>query len=281
MLEIIILLFLIFCNGLFVMAEIALVSARKSRLEHLAESGDERARQALELTEKPELFLSTAQVGITLIAILTGLYSGEKFSANLKPYLERITFLKHYSGSISTAIIVILVTFLSIIFGELIPKRIGLLLAEKIARIVARPMNFLTRLGYPIVTLLNSASNLFFVIFPIKASRESNVTEEEIKAIINEGTEQGTIQEAEQEIIERVFHLGDRNITSLMTHRSDIVWFDLNENEEMIKEKIIREPHSVYPVCDAQIDNVKGMVSIKDLYIADDKTLFRDIIDRK
>jgi putative hemolysin len=260
------------------MAEIALVSARKSRLEHLAESGDERARQALELTEKPELFLSTAQIGITLIAILTGLYSGEKFSANLKPYLERISFLKHYSGSISTAIIVILVTFLSIIFGELIPKRIGLLLAEKIARIVARPMNFLTRLGYPIVTLLNSASNLFFVIFPIKASRESNVTEEEIKAIINEGTEQGTIQEAEQEIIERVFHLGDRNITSLMTHRSDIVWFDLNENEEMIKEKIIREPHSVYPVCDAQIDNVKGMVSIKDLYIADDKTLFRDIM---
>ena len=278
MFEIIVLLFLIFCNGLFVMAEIALVSARKSRLEHLAESGDERARQALELTEKPELFLSTAQIGITLIAILTGLYSGEKFSANLKPYLERITFLKHYSGSISTAIIVILVTFLSIIFGELIPKRIGLLLAEKIARIVARPMNFLTRLGYPIVTLLNSASNLFFVIFPIKASRESNVTEEEIKAIINEGTEQGTIQEAEQEIIERVFHLGDRNITSLMTHRSDIVWFDLNENEEMIKEKIIREPHSVYPVCDAQIDNVKGMVSIKDLYIADDKTLFRDIM---
>ena len=278
MFEIIVLLFLIFCNGLFVMAEIALVSARKSRLEHLAESGDERARQALELTEKPELFLSTAQIGITLIAILTGLYSGEKFSANLKPYLERISFLKHYSGSISTAIIVILVTFLSIIFGELIPKRIGLLLAEKIARIVARPMNFLTRLGYPIVTLLNSASNLFFVIFPIKASRESNVTEEEIKAIINEGTEQGTIQEAEQEIIERVFHLGDRNITSLMTHRSDIVWFDLNENEEMIKEKIIREPHSVYPVCDAQIDNVKGMVSIKDLYIADDKTLFRDIM---
>jgi putative hemolysin len=260
------------------MAEIALVSARKSRLEHLAEMGDERAKQALNLTEKPELFLSTAQIGITLIAILTGLYSGEKFSANLKPYLERISFLKHYAGSISTALIVILVTFLSIIFGELIPKRIGLLLAEKIARFVARPMLFLTRLGYPIVTLLNWVSNLFFLIFPVRASRESNVTEEEIKAIINEGTEQGTIQEEEQEIIERVFHLGDRNITSLMTHRSDIIWFDLNENEEMIKEKIVREPHSVYPVCDGQIDNVKGMVSIKDLYITDDRTLFKDIM---
>ncbi|HTQ26782.1 MAG TPA: hemolysin family protein [Puia sp.] len=278
MFEIIVLLFLIFCNGLFVMAEIALVSARKSRLEHLADKGDERAKAALELTENPELFLSTAQIGITLIAILTGLYSGEKFSANLKPYLEKISFLKHYAGSISTAVIVIIVTFLSIIFGELIPKRIGLLLAEKIARIVARPMKFLSRLGYPIVALLNYTSNLFFVVFPVKASKESNVTEEEIKAIINEGTEQGTIQEEEQEIIERVFHLGDRNITSLMTHRSDIVWFDLNENEEMIKEKILREPHSVYPVCDGQIDNVKGMVSLKDLYIADDRTLFKDIM---
>jgi putative hemolysin len=278
MFEIVVLLLLIFCNGLFVMAEIALVSARKSRLEHMAEKGDEKARLALELTENPELFLSTAQIGITLIAILTGLYSGEKFSTNLKPYLERIHLIKPYAGSISTALIVIVVTFLSIIFGELIPKRIGLLLAEKIARFVAKPMNFLTRLGYPIVALLNFTSNLFFVVFPLKASKESNVTEEEIKAIINEGTEQGTIQEAEQEIIERVFHLGDRNITSLMTHRSDIIWFDLNENEEMIKEKIIREPHSVYLVCEGQIDNVKGMVSIKDLYVADDRTLFRELM---
>jgi putative hemolysin len=186
--------------------------------------------------------------------------------------------LKPYAGSISTAVIVIVVTFLSIIFGELIPKRIGLLRAEQIARVVAKPMNFVTRMCYPVVALLNFTSGLFFVIFPIKASKQSNVTEEEIKAIISEGTEQGTIQEEEQEIIERVFHLGDRNITSLMTHRSDIIWFDLNENEEMIKEKIVREPHSIYPVCDGQIDNVKGMVSIKDLYVSDDRTLFKDLM---
>ena len=162
--------------------------------------------------------------------------------------------------------------------GELIPKQIGLLRAEQIARIAAGPMRLLSRIGYPIVALLNGTSNLFFLAFPMKSSKESNVTEEEIKAIINEGTEQGTIQEEEQEIIERVFHLGDRNITSLMTHRSDIIWFDLNENEEMMKEKILREPHSVYPVCDREIDNVKGMVTIKDLYAADDRTLFRDIM---
>jgi putative hemolysin len=278
MLEIIILLCLIFGNGLFVMAEIALVSARKTWLERLAERGDHKAKAALDLTENPELFLSTAQIGITLIAILTGLYTGEKFSADLKPYVEKIHFLKPYAGSISTALIVIVVTFLTIIFGELIPKRIGLLRAERIARTVARPMRWLSRAGYPIVALLNGTSNLFFDIFPIKPSRESNVTEDEIKAIISEGTEQGTIEEAEQEIIERVFHLGDRNITSLMTHRSDIIWFDMNENEEMIKGKILREPHSVYLVCDGDIDNIKGIVSIKDLYVADDSTLFKDLI---
>jgi len=278
MLEFIILLCLIFGNGLFVMAEIALVSARKTRLEHLAERGDQKAKVALRLTENPELFLSTAQIGITLIAILTGLYTGEKFTADLKPYVEKIHFLKPYAASISTALIVIVVTFLSIIFGELIPKRLGLLRAESIARIVARPVQWLSRVGYPVVGLLNWTTNLFFIIFPIKSSKDSNVTEDEIKAIINEGTEQGTIQEAEQEIIERVFHLGDRNITSLMTHRSDIIWFDLNENEEMIKEKILHEPHSVYPICDGDIDNIKGMVSIKDLYVTDDSVPFRDIM---
>jgi putative hemolysin len=278
MLEIIILLFLIFLNGLFVMAEIALVSARKSRLENLADNGDERARSALKLAENPELFLSTAQIGITLIAILTGFYSGEKFSADLAPYLAKISFLRPYASNVSTALILVIVTLLSLIFGELIPKRIGLLRAEQIARLVARPVRTLSLVTYPIVWLLNNSSNLFFRFFQIKPSEDSAVTEDEIKAIINEGTEQGTIEEAEQEIIERVFHLGDRNITSLMTHRSDIIWFDLHENEETIKEKIIKEPHSVYPICDGEIDNIKGVVSIKDLYVTDDSVLFKDIM---
>ncbi len=278
MLELIILLLLIFLNGLFVMAEIALVSARKSRLENLADNGDEKARSALKLAEKPELFLSTAQIGITLIAILTGFYSGEKFSADLQPYLEKIPYLRNYAANLSTALILIFVTLLSIIFGELIPKRIGLLRAEQIARLVARPVRTLSLITHPIVWLLNGTSNLFFKFFQINPSEDSNVTEDEIKAIINEGTEQGTIEEAEQEIIERVFHLGDRNITSLMTHRSDIIWFNLHENEETIKEKIIREPHSVYPICDGEIDNIKGVVSIKDLYVTDDNVLFKDIM---
>jgi len=278
MLEMLILLFLIFLNGLFVMAEIALVSARKTRLENLADNGDEKARSALKLAEKPELFLSTAQIFITLIAILTGFYSGEKFSADLQPYLEKIPYLRHYAANISTALILVFVTLLSIIFGELIPKRIGLLRAEQIARLVARPVRTLSKITHPIVWLLNTTSNLFFRFVQLTPSQDGAVTEDEIKAIINEGTEQGTIEEAEQEIIERVFHLGDRNITSLMTHRSDIIWFDLNENEETIKEKIIQEPHSVYPICDGEIDNIKGVVSIKDLYVTDDSVLFKDIM---
>ncbi|HEY8971019.1 MAG TPA: CNNM domain-containing protein, partial [Puia sp.] len=200
MLEIIILLFLIFLNGLFVMAEIALVSARKSRLEQLSDKGDDKAKAALRLAENPELFLSTAQIGITLVAILVGFYSGEKFAANLQPYLEKIPAISHYAKDISTALILVLVTLLSIIFGELIPKRIGLLRAEQIARLVARPVRILSLITHPIVWLLNTSSNLFFKFFPITPSQDSAVTEDEIKAIIHEGTEQGTIEEAEQEI---------------------------------------------------------------------------------
>ena len=260
------------------MSEIALVSARKARLEHLAEKGDKKAKLALELSNHPELFLSAVQIGITLISIITGVYSGERFSKNLQPVFENIAVLKPYAETISTTLIIILVTFLSIIFGELIPKRIGLLRSEKISKAVAGPMKFFATITHPIVWLLNKTSNIFFSIFNIKRSKEDAVTEEEIKTLITEGTEAGTIDEAEQEIIERVFHLGDRNITSLMTHRSDIIWFSLDDNEDKIKEKILQEPHSAYPICDESIDNIKGVVSIKDLYISPDNTLFKEIM---
>ncbi|MEP6748500.1 MAG: hemolysin family protein [Bacteroidota bacterium] len=276
--DVFLLLFLILLNGLFVMSEIALVSARKSRLENLAQRGDKLARIALDLANNPDLFLSAAQIGITLIAILTGVYSGERFGVYLKPVVEKIDVFRPYAGTISTTIIVVIVTFLSIIFGELIPKRIGLQKSERIARLVARPMIFFASLTHPIVWLLNKTSNIFFKLFNLKGPKDESVTEDEIKAIISEGTEQGAIDEAEQEIIERVFHLGDRNITSLMTHRSDITWFDLNDNEDAIRDKIDKQPHSVYPICDVDIDNIKGIVSIKDLYVSSDDTPFKDIM---
>jgi putative hemolysin len=139
-------------------------------------------------------------------------------------------------------------------------------------------MYFFAKMTHPLVWLLNKISNGFFFIFNIKKSTDDAVTEEEIKTMISEGTEAGTIEEEEREIIERVFHLGDRNITSLMTHRSDIIWFDLEDNEEKIKEKIVSEPHSVYPICDGEIDNIKGIVSIKDLYVTDDRIKFKDVM---
>jgi putative hemolysin len=260
------------------MSEIALVSARKARLEHMADKGDRKARNALDLSHNPEIFLSAAQIGITLIAIFTGVYSGEKFSKNLQPFFEGIPFFARYASTISITIIVIIVTFLSIIFGELIPKRLGLINAEKIAKMVAQPMRVFAKITHPIVWLLNKTSNLFFKIFNIKNKREDNVTEEEIKAIISEGTESGSVEHEEKEMIGRIFHLGDRNITSLMTHRSDMVWFKMDDNEEAIREKIVQEPHSFYPICDGEIDNIKGVVSIKDLYVADDYTLFKDLM---
>ena len=277
MVQIIILLVLIIVNGLFVMSEIALVSARKGRLESLANKGDAKAKAALHLTENPEKFLSTAQIGITLISILTGVYSGEKFSEQLTPYIEKIELLKPYAPTVSIVLIVILVTFLSIILGELVPKRLGMLRAEKIARMVAGPMNILSAVAYPIVWMLNRISNLIFKIFNIKPASDSAVTEEEIKAMITEGSEHGTIEEEEKEIIERVFHLGDRKITALMTHRTEIVWFDTEDTVQTIIDKSDQIIYSTYPVCEKTVDDIKGIIYIKDLLKADVQTKLKDL----
>lgn len=273
MIEVIIIFFLILLNGLFSMAEIALVSARKARLEGQANKGDKRAAEALALSEHPDKFLSTVQIGITLIGILTGIYSGENLKTNLVAFLNRFESVKDYSGGLATAIIVVIITYFSLVLGELVPKRIGLSRPETIAKIMAGPMKIVSIITYPFIWLLSRSTHLIVSIFNIKA-KDTQVTEEEIKAIISEGTEQGTIEEAEQEIIERIFHLGDRNITSLMTHRSDIIWFDLTDNEVSMKEKILREPHSIYPICEGDIDVIKGMVSLKDLYVTNDLTAF-------
>lgn len=275
--EILILAGLILLNGLFSMAEIALVSAKKSRLEAQANKGDKDAAEALKLANKPENFLSTVQMGITVIGILTGIYSGEQITDDFAAFLGQWPSLAKYSYGLATTIVVIIVLYFTIIFGELVPKRLGLSKPERIAKLVARPMKVLSTVTHPFIWLLSKSSNLIINIFGLK-SNDNQVTEEEIKAIISEGTEQGTIEETEQEIIERVFHLSDRNITSLMTHRSDIVWFNLNDTEDIIKEKIMNEPHSIYPICDNNIDELKGVVSIKDLYVSPDYTRFRDLM---
>ena len=263
--EVVILFILIIVNGLFVMMEIALVSVRKARLESLSNKGDQKAKAALDLAENPEKFLSTAQIGITLISILTGVYSADKFGKYIQPGLEKISFIQPYADTISTILVVIVVTFLSIIFGELIPKRIGMMKAEKISRLSAGPINFLSVITHPIVWLLSLVSNSIFKLFKIKTANDSAVTEEEIKAMITEGSDSGAIDEGEKEIIERVFHLGDRNITSLMTHRTDIIWFDINDTVNTIKGRKDALVFSTFPVCEGAIDDIKGLVYVKDL----------------
>jgi len=275
--EIFILIGLILLNGFFSMAEIALVSARKTKLELQANKGDLRAKAALALANHPDNFLSTVQIGITLIGIFTGIYSGDKIIEDVKIWLNQFPFLLQYSQGLATFIVLILVTFLSLILGELLPKRIGMAAPESIAKIAAGPMRIISLITFPFVWSLTRTTKLLVNLFNI-TSDDNQMTEEEIKAIISEGTETGAIEISEQEIIERVFHLGDRNITSLMTHRSDIVWFDINDNEETIKEKIVQEPHTVYPICEGNIDHIKGIVSIKDLYITPDNIQFKEVM---
>lgn len=278
MTEVLILLLLIIINGLFVMTEMALVSVRKARLEALKNKGDAKAATALKLAEHPETFLSTSQIGITLISILTGLYSGEKFSKNLEPVIQDISFLKDYAHTISTVIVVAVVTFASIVLGELVPKRIALLRPEKISKLAAGPMRFLSKLSYPVTSLLSWVTSLIFKLLNIKPHSDNTVTEEEIKAMITEGSEVGEIEEDEKEIIERVFHLGDRSITSLMTHRTDIVWLDINDTVEDVKARFEQIVFSAFPVCDGNIDEIKGLVYVKDLLKANPDTKLENLL---
>lgn len=249
------------------MSESAMESARKARLEYLANKGDEKAKAALKLANHPNRFLSTVQVGITLISILIGIYAGATLRMDLIDIVARVEYLAPYSHGIATAIIVLVITYFTIVLGELVPKRLGVARPEAIAKQVAAPMMWLSRLTSPFIWLLTVSTNLFVSVFKIQPS-DNNVTEEDIKSMINEGTSSGAIEETEQEIIERVFHLGDRNITSLMTHRTDIMWLDITDQKEILRDKIFDSVHSVYPVCDGEIDKILGIVSIKDLYLA-------------
>lgn len=277
MIEIFIILGLILLNGFFSMAEIALVSSRRARLESQANKGDAKAKEALKLANHPETFLSTVQIGITLIGILTGIFSGENLKDDIVRFLAKFPALAKYSGPIATGVLLIIITYLSLVIGELVPKRIGLSKPETIAKTIAGPMRLVSRLTYPFIVLLTKSSNLLVRLFNIKGN-DTHVTEDEIKAIINEGTEQGTIEEAEQEIIERVFHLGDRNITSLMTHRTDIVWLDMKSTVADVKETTGETAHSVYPVCDDSIDALQGVVFLKDLFLAAPEATLQSLI---
>lgn len=262
--EILIILFLILLNGVFSMSEIALISSRKSKLEIASKNGDKNAQAALDLSNSPNKFLSTVQIGITLISVLTGIFSGDQFKDYIIPSLENLGLDPKYSSSIAVAIITIIVTYLSLVIGELVPKRIGMANPESIAKFMVKPMHFLSTLTSPFIWLLSKSSDLLFKLTGIKES-DNSVTEEEIKSMMQEGASGGTIEEIEHEIVQNVFHLGDRRITSLMTNINEVTYLDIEDEAEINREKIISKKHSVYPVCKDGIDNISGLLYIKDL----------------
>lgn len=278
--EILIILFLIILNGVFSMSEISLISARKSRLETAAKKGNNSAKVALELANSPNKFLSTVQIGITLIGILTGIFSGDKITTDVKIFIETFEILKPYSDSLSVGLVVVVLTFFSLVLGELLPKRIGLNYPEKIAKLIAVPMKIISIVTAPFILLLTFSTEFLLKILMIKPSADGKVTEEEIKAIIKEGTEGGEVQEIEQDIVERVFHIGDRKVNSLMTHRKSVVFLPLNANKEQVRELMLKELHSIYPVYGENYDDIIGCVNLKNIFATIDSANFNlaDII---
>lgn len=271
--EIFIIIGLILLNGVFAMSEIALISARKSSLSTDAKKGNRAARIALKLANEPDRFLSTVQIGITLIGILTGIYSGNTIAVLLGEWLVSHGVNASYAFGIGQTLIVVTVTYLTLIFGELLPKRIGLAIAENASKVVARPMYYLSVIASPFVWLLAKSTSVMFRLLGIR-SEENKVTEEEIKSIIQEGTEGGEVQPVEQDIMERVFLLGDLSVDSLMTHKSDIVWMDTAMTAEEVRAVLMEDLYEFYPIADGDLDHVKGIITLKDLFLYLDKPDF-------
>lgn len=263
--EIFIILLLILLNGLFSMSEVSLINSRKSSLQVEAKKGSKTARTVLDLIENPTNFLSTVQIGITLIGILTGMFSGASIAVDLSEIFQKWGMKASVASPLAQTLIVVLVTLLTIILGELVPKKIGMSSSEKIARIISGPMVFLSWLTKPFVWILSKSTDGIVKLLGIK-EQEPNVTEEEIKSMIAEGAEDGEVQEVEQDIVERVFSLGDRTIDSIMTNRSDIVWIDSEMSNEEINSTVKENLFQVYPVGEGSLDEIIGVVFLKDLF---------------
>jgi putative hemolysin len=265
--DLIVVLVLTIANGLFSMSEMAVVSARKARLQEMAERGNTKATAALALANSPNRFLSTVQVGITLITILTGVLGGATLADPIaRAIAQYIPQLAASSGAIASTLVVIFITFLSLIVGELVPKRLALNSPEKIAMAVAIPMRLVERLTAPIVFLLSVSTDLLLKLLGSNVtSDEPQITEEEIKVLMRQGAAEGTFDAAEQDMIERVFNLGDEPISALLTPRLDIVWLDLNDSLDENRQKMTDSRHSRYPVCQESLDNVLGIIHVKDL----------------
>lgn len=265
------------------MAEIAVISSRKAKLQKLAHDGNKNAQAALELAKSPNKFLSTVQIGITLVGIFAGVFGGATIAKSLAKQLTLVPFISQYSDAVALVIVVSVITYLTLIIGELVPKKIALNNPEKIASLVARPMEILSQISSPLVGILSFSTDWVFRIFRIKTSREPTVSDEEIKLLLKEGTQTGVFEAAEKDIVERTFRLSDKKVKTLMTPRKEIIWLDIDSSFKTIRNKITKHPHAYFPVCKDTLDKVVGVVRTESLltdYLAKEKIALKEIVHK-
>ncbi|GAB3656947.1 hemolysin family protein [Ramlibacter alkalitolerans] len=258
--------FLTLLNGLFAMSEMALASSRRARLSAMAQAGDRGADAALKLLDQPTRFLSTVQVGITSISVITGIVGEAAFSQELAGWLRGHGFPPKPSGVTATALVVTIITYINILFGELVPKRIGQLYPESVARFASRPMRWLSKAASPFVKLLSASTQAVLKLLAIDTTQRRGMTEEEIAHSLEEGVDAGVIEEHEHQMVRNVFHLDDRPLTSMMVPRSDMVWLDAATSvRDALRRAGEGEAHSWYPVCRGSLDDVIGVISVSRL----------------
>ena len=263
--DVLIIALLILANGVFAMSEMAVVTARKSRLQEWASRGNTRAKTALQLANTPSNSLLTIQIGITLIVILAGVLGGSMLADQVAVYIAFFPVFKPYSRAIALALVVLGITYFTLVIGQLVPKRLAAHYPETVATIVATPLRWLWRISSPLIRLLSISTDTVCYFFGKQQAQETSVTEEEIKTLVQQGTEAGVFEESEQEMMEAVLRLGDKTARSLITPRTKIAWIDLGDSIEQIREKIIQSGHSRFPVATETLDNVTGIVQAKDL----------------
>ncbi len=273
--EIFLIFILLLINGLFSMSEIAVVSARRVRLQKRAADGDLGAKTALDLADEPERFLSTVQIGITLVGILSGAFGGAAISARLVPYVEQISFLSEYAETVSFAFVVLIITYFSLVIGELVPKNIALYAPETVASLASRPMRFISKVTSPVVWFLTASTNLLLKLFRLDGAKDVAVTEDEVRAMIAQGTRVGVFEESEQDLLESIIRLDDKSVSALMTPRTEIAWIDINDTPENIARELREYKYSRILVCEDELDNIRGFVKAKHLLnlVLSDKSL--------
>lgn len=279
--EILIILSIILINAIFVLSEMSVASSRKARLQQRVNEGDQRANTVLHLLENPNLFLATVQIGITLVGVFVGAVGGATLSEPLSELLARVPWLTDYADSVALGIVVIAITFVSIVLGELVPKRIALHNPERIAATLAAPMIVVSRLFKPFVWLLGRITDFVLKLMGIEPGTEPPVTEEEIQLLIDQGTQAGVFEEAEHDMVEGVFSLGDQRVYSLMTPRPDIVWLDIDDSLEDIRQKISECNFSRFPVRQGSLDVILGIVKARDLLMRslnDEPIVLKDLL---